>query len=58
MTLLETLLSLLPLAVGGWAVWSLPRWTGEAYRHPAGPESADWTADGLPSRPFGDLRHV
>jgi hypothetical protein len=58
MTGIETLATLLSLAAGGWAAWSLPRWTGEGYRHQSGPESGDWTADGLPSRPFGDLRSV
>jgi hypothetical protein len=57
MTIIEIAITALPFAAGAWAAWALPRWAGEG-RSTATPETSDWTYEGLPSRPYRDLRRV
>lgn len=56
MSFFDAVIILLPLAAGGWASWWVPRWAGQHPRSPARPD--EWTADGLPSRPYRDLHRL
>jgi hypothetical protein len=60
MNIFELLVTATPFAAGAWAAWALPRWAGErpAGRRPESPETPDWTADDLPSRPYRDLSRI
>jgi hypothetical protein len=58
MEFIDAIVTVIPLAAGAWAAWKLPHWTGEGYRRPTGPETADWSAGSLPSRSYRDLTRV
>jgi hypothetical protein len=58
MDLIDAIVTAIPFAAGAWAAWYLPRWAGEGYRRPSGPETEDWSAGDLPSRPYRDLTRV
>ena len=58
MNIIEIAVTLLPFAAGGWAAWALPRWAGEGTARAGSGEEQDWSHEGLPSRPYRDLRRV